>query len=174
VCVHGAPHLVRWRQAVAALARESGLVVVGGGGRRAGATLLLSSLGVDVATVRDLRFEGGTGLHPPGAALSVLRLRGSEFVLAAATFVGNSAERQVQAHELQAAIGRLVPGDPPTVISAEGSDRVGTAAWQVLLENRTAVAGRVFVDGRIGVDEARPLQHAEPAAPSVVVELSLP
>jgi hypothetical protein len=170
VCVHGAPDLVRWRQAVAALARESGLVVVTGGGRPAGATLLLSSLGVDVVAVRDLRFIGGGGLHPPGAALAAMRVRGTDFALVAATLIGNSAERVGQVDELHQALAGLVPGEPPAVISTEGADRPGTAAWQALVENRVAVGDHIFVDGGIDVGDAHPLSAA--GAPTVV-ELSL-
>ncbi|MDT4927127.1 MAG: hypothetical protein QOG01_4840 [Pseudonocardiales bacterium] len=170
VCVHGAADLVRWRQAVAALAREAGLVVVIGGGRQAGATLLLSSLGVDVVAVRDLRFIGGGGLHPPGAALAAMRLRGTDFALVAATLIGNSAERVGQVDELHRALAGLVPGEPPAVISADGADRPGTAAWQALVENRVAVGDRIFVDGGIDVGDAHPLSAA--GSPTVV-ELSL-
>jgi hypothetical protein len=170
VCVHGAPDLVRWRQAVAGLARESGLVVVTGGGREAGATLLLSTLGVDVMAVRTLRFEGVGGLHPPGAALAAMRRLGRGFALAAATLIGNSGERAAQVRQLHAALAGLVPGDLPAVISAEGSDRAGTAAWQALVENRIAVGDQVFVDGGVDVGDARSLDG--PGAPAVV-ELSV-
>jgi endonuclease/exonuclease/phosphatase family metal-dependent hydrolase len=171
VGVHGAADLVRWRQAVAALARESGLVVVTGGGRQSGAALLMSSLRVDVLAVRSVRFAGGSGLHPPGAALAALRLLGSDFVLAAATLAGNSADRLGQAGQLHAALAGLVPARPPAVVGVEGADRPGTAAWQALVENRVALVDRVFVDDRIGVGVVRPLDA--PGGPTVV-ELSLP
>jgi hypothetical protein len=41
-CVHGSPHLLRWRSISAAIARRAGLVVVTGG-RTAGANLVLST-----------------------------------------------------------------------------------------------------------------------------------
>lgn len=171
VSVHAAPHLVRWRQAVGAIARRSGLVVVSGGGRQAGSVLLLSSLGVDAGATRDLRFAGSGGVRPPGATMAQLQWRGHGFVLAGATLVGNSAERLAQARELQGAVDSVTPADLPAVVSAEGADRPGTAAWQAVVENRVAVAGRVFVDGRIRVAETRELDGPPFIAP-VVVELS--
>lgn len=155
-CVHGGPHLLRWRSISAALGRRAGLVVVTGG-RTAGANLLLSTLAVDVDKVEDVLLTGGTRLTRPGAALAALRRQDSEFRLVSATLIGNAAERLAQAGELQSAIERLVPGDPPTIISAEGSDRPGTAAWQALVANRVGVAGRLFVDGRISVTDAAEL-----------------
>jgi hypothetical protein len=152
-CVHGGPHLLRWRSISASVGRRAGLVIVTGG-RTAGANLLLSTLSVDVVATQDVLLTGGTRLNPAGAALAALRLRGEQFVLVAVTLVGNSAERLAQVAELQTAIDRLVPGERPAVISAEGADRPGTAAWQALVENRTGVAGKIFVDGRMTVSDA--------------------
>jgi endonuclease/exonuclease/phosphatase family metal-dependent hydrolase len=166
-CLHGGPHLLRWRSISAAIGRRSGLVVVTGG-RTAGANLLLSTLGVDVLAVRDLVLPGRSRLRRPGAAAAVLRLRGAEFVLAAANLDGNAAERLGQARSVQQALDRLVPDLPPAVISAVGADRPGTAAWQSLVENRVGVSGRIFVDGRIDVADA-----AEVPSVGVVVELTL-
>jgi hypothetical protein len=139
-CVHGGPHLLRWRSKSAAIARRAGLVVVTGG-RTAAANQVLSSLSVDVLAVRDVRI---------GA-------RGAEFVVVAATLAGNAAQRTAQARELDGALRTFVPGDPPAIVSAEGADRPGTAAWQVLVEERVAVAARVFVDGRCTLGTATEL-----------------
>lgn len=144
-CVHGGPHLLRWRSISASVGRRAGLVIVTGG-RTAGANLLFSSLSVDVLAVRDVLLTGGGRLNRAGAALAALRFRGAEFVVASATLVGNAAARLVQAGGLQTAIERLTPGDLPAVISAEGCDRPESAAWQALVENRVGVAGQVFVD----------------------------
>lgn len=153
-CVHGSPHLLRWRSISAAIGRRAGLVVVTGG-RAAAANLLLSSLAVDVVGVRDVRLETGTRLAPAGAALAALRLRGTDFVLASATLAGNAVERLAQARALDAEISSLVPGGPPAIIAAEGAERPDTAAWQSLVENRVGVAGRLFVDGRVTVADAQ-------------------
>ncbi len=171
-CVHGGPHMLRWRSISASIGRRSGLVVATGG-RLAGGNLLLTTLGVDVTAVRDLRFTGNGGLLAPGAALAALRLAGVDFVLVGATLAGNAAERVGQARELQDAIERLVPGAPPAIVSAEGSDRPGTAAWQALVESRVGVAGRIFVDGRLTVDHAAEVGGGTRANPTVVVELTL-
>jgi hypothetical protein len=171
-CVHGGPRLLRWRSICAAIGRRSGLVVATGG-RLGGGNLLLTTLGIDVTAVRDFRFTGGSGLLAPGAALAALRLAGADFVLAGASLAGNAAERVAQARELQRAIDGLVPGRPPAIVSAEGSDRPGTAAWQALVESRVGVAGRIFVDGRLGVDQAAEIGGGTRANPTVVVELTL-
>jgi hypothetical protein len=124
----------------------------------------VSTLGVDVDTVQDVVLTGGTRLTRPGAALAALRRKDSSFLVVSATLIGNAAERLAQAGELQSAIERLVPGDPPTIISAEGSDRPGTAAWQSLVENRVGVAGRLFVDGRVSVRDAAALPGKAPGS----------
>lgn len=161
-CVHGGPHLLRWRSISAAVGRRAGLVVVTGG-RTAGANLVLSTLAVDVLAAQDVVLTGGTRLNRPGAALAALRVRGSEFAVVCATLLGNSADRLAQAEELQKVIERLTPHEPPALISAEGSDRPGTAAWQSLVDNRIGVAGRLFVDGRLAVTDAAQLPGPTPA-----------
>ena len=161
-CVHGSPHLLRWRSISAAIARRAGLVVVTGG-RTAGANLVLSTLGVDVVTVCDVRFAGGSALGGPGAALAALRLRGSDFVVAAASLAGNGGERVAQVRELERELAGLVPGEQPAVICAEGAERPEAPAWQALVENRVGVAGQLFVDGRLTVAAATELTGPRPA-----------
>jgi hypothetical protein len=172
VCVHNAPHLGRWRQKAADLARRSGRVVVAAGGRRSGANLLLSTLGLDAVTTGETRLPGGTALTPPGAALARLRSAGREFLLGSATLIGNAAERLGQARELQVAIDRLRPGTPPAILSAIGTDRPGTAAWQALATGRVAVGGRFYVDEKIRVVEAREIGRI-PLRPAVLAVLEL-
>jgi hypothetical protein len=171
-CVHGGPHLLRWRTISAALGRRAGLVVVTGG-RPAGGNLLLSTLAVDVRAVSTVEPAGGTRRARPGAALAALRLRGSDFLLVGATLVGNSAQRLAQAGEVRTAVGRLVPDDPPVIISAEGADRPGTAVWQSLVGNGVGVAEHIFADGRLTVADAVPLPDAPPAAHAVLVTLEV-
>ncbi len=148
-CVHGAPSLARWRSISAALARESGLVVVTGG-RTSGGNLLLSSLGVDVTATRELSFVATHGVRPPGAALAALRLLGCGFLVAAARFGSSS---HVHSAELRDAVAALVPDDPPVVLSIDGVGR-GSGAAQLLGTDLVAVGGGVFVDARIAVDSA--------------------
>src|ERR1700722_15875969 len=73
VCVQEAPRFLRWRSKCAALARESGLVVVTGG-RPAGAMLLLAALQVRVLEVADVLLSRKRGLHQRGVALATLEL----------------------------------------------------------------------------------------------------
>lgn len=169
-CVHGSPSLLRWRSISAALARKAGLVVVGGG-RTGGGNLVLSTLGVDVLGTRDLAFAGQRGVRPPGATLAVLRLRGSDFVVAAARLLGQPSDRLRQARELEAAIAGVVPGTPPAVISVEGVDGPGGPA-ALLAENRIAAGGGVFVDTRIAVEVASVVDGPSSSGP-VLLELAL-
>jgi endonuclease/exonuclease/phosphatase family metal-dependent hydrolase len=173
VCLHNAPHLLRWRSRTGAVARRAGLVVVGAGGRESGANALLSTLGVDSAATRNVRLTTSGGLRPAGAVIGLLRRSGADVVVASTTLVGNAAERLGQARRLQDAIERLVPDSPPVVISVLGADRPGTAAWQCLAENRVAVGGRVFVDERIAVAEAREITGGRPTVPAVLAVLEL-
>lgn len=166
VCVHGGPHLLRWRSISAALARRAGLVVVTGG-RTAGANLLLSTLSVDVLAVRDVRFVAGSPLGLTGAAVAALRARGADFVLVSANLAGNAAQQLEQVRQLQDAVGTLVPGDPPVVLSVAGADPPGSPAWQSLVERGQAVADRLVVDGRIVAGQA--IEHDR----GIRVDLSL-
>jgi hypothetical protein len=102
-CIHGAPHRLRWRSKCAAIARQAGLVVVTGG-RTAGANLIVSSLGVDVVAVEDVRFGRA------GAALAALSQRGAEFLIACTN---------APAAEVAAALRALVPGDRPAIVCAD-------------------------------------------------------
>ena len=172
VCIHNGPSLGRWRQRVAALARRAGLVVVHPGGRAAGGNVLLSTLGVDSGATTESVFGGRGLLHPPGAALAVMRSGDAEFVLASATLIGNAAERLGQAGELQAVLERFVPGSPPVLLSAIGIDRPGTAAWQALADGRVPVGARFFADGRIGVGEVE-VSGGPGRATSVLAELTV-
>lgn len=171
VCVHNGPHLGRWRNKTAALARRSGRVVVAAGGRRSGANTLLSTLALDSGLTREARFTATGGTRPPGAALAVLRAGGQDLLLVSATLIGNAAERLDQARELRSTVEGLVPGNPPAIVSAVGSDRPGTAAWLSLAENRVAVAGRFFVDERIDVHSGQEV-GGTPGAPAVLAVLS--
>lgn len=173
VCVHGSPAGPRWRSACAALARGCGLVVVSGG-RLAGGNLIMSTLAVDSRFTRDLRFGGKRGWLAPGATIAALRVARADFVVAVGRLVGNAAERLGQSGELQGAVGVLVPGNPPAVLSVDGADRPGTSSWEALTGNRVAVAGGIFVDGRIDIDVAEELDRDARLFPPVRLELSLP
>ncbi len=168
-CVHGGPHLLRWRSIAAALGRRSGLVVVTGG-RPAGANLVLSTLAVDVVATHDLAFGGGSVRVPAGAALAVLRLRGTRFVVAAATLVGAAAQRVRQAQLLAGDLAELGAGETPTLLSVRGAV-AGGAASEVLTRDRVAVADQIFGAGALGVTRSRELDgYAAAPVPPVVIE----
>ncbi|SHG59782.1 hypothetical protein SAMN05443575_2346 [Jatrophihabitans endophyticus] len=153
-CVHGAPSLLRWRSACAAIAREAGLVVVAGG-RTAGGALLLSTLGVDVEVARELGFAPRRrfrGPRPPGAAIAAMRVGGRPFVVAAARLHGDPADRQRQGDELQQALAELGDGRPALVSVADPRpDRPASAA---LAAGRVPLPGGLLVDERIAVVDA--------------------
>ena len=170
-CVHHGPRLLRWRSICAALGRRSGLVVVTGG-RVAGANLVLSTLGVDVVATHDLSSDAGSVRHPAGAALAALRLRDTRFVLVSATLAGDAPARANQAAAICAAAGSLVAADVPTVLCVDGVLTPDTAAWQALAHDRVAVAGRVFVDRRLGAAQSEDLAGAtDGPEPPVVVRI---
>lgn len=172
VCVHNAPHLGRWRNKVGSLARRTGRVVVSAGGRRGGANVLFATLAVDSRVIDVHRFSGTGGTNPAGVALAELRTDGVDLVVAAAMLQGNAGQRVAQAGELHGAIDRLVPGRPPAIVSALGTDQPGTATYQALADRRVAVSTRLFVDERIDVVEAKEVGGPPPATGVLaVVEL---
>lgn len=197
VCVQEAPRFLRWRSKCAALARSSGLVVVGGG-RPAGANLIMSSLGVDVLRTVDVLFSKEPGLHQRGAALAVLRLRGSEFAVLGTHLDIRGEARLRHIVELNSAISRYLPPDKPVVVAGDMNDRPGSPTWLALTEQRLdafAAAGvgsaftstatdphqtidGIFVDPRITVASARVLDGSDVLAASdhrpVLAELDLP
>ncbi len=160
VCVHGAPSLLRWRSKSGAVARRSGLVVVGGG-RTGGGNLLLSDLGVDVEGTQDLVFGGGRGARPSGATLARLAVAGSRFTLAGVRLSGAAADQARQLTELDEALTHLAPALAPLVVCVQDA---GPGAAVTLNHGRTVPAAGVFVDAAI----------AASPADGGVVELTLP
>jgi endonuclease/exonuclease/phosphatase family metal-dependent hydrolase len=197
VCVQEAPRFLRWRSTCAALARTSGLVVVGGG-RPAGANLIMSTLSVDVDAVHDVAFSPDPGLHQRGAAIAVLRFGGATFAVAGTHLDLKPEPRLRHVGELDAAIGRLVPSGVPTVVAADVNDHPGSAAWTALTASRldafatagvgsafTSTATRphqtidgVFVDRAITVRSAQVVDGPDVLVASdhrpMIVELELP
>jgi endonuclease/exonuclease/phosphatase family metal-dependent hydrolase len=135
VTVQEAPRFFRWRSKAAALARRSGLVVVGGG-RPAAANLLLSSLSVEVESMRDVLFSKDVGRHQRGAALAVLRLGGARIAVAGTHLDLAEAPRLRHIAELEGALVGLVPRSVPTVVAGDVNDRPGSPAWNLLTERR--------------------------------------
>jgi endonuclease/exonuclease/phosphatase family metal-dependent hydrolase len=135
VAIQEAPRFLRWRSKCAALARRSGLVIVGGG-RPAAANLLLSSLAVDVESTRDVLFSKDFGLHQRGAALAVLRLDGVRFAVAGTHLDLIEAPRLRHLDELDGALTGFVPDGVPVIVAADVNDQPGSSTWQRLTEHR--------------------------------------
>jgi endonuclease/exonuclease/phosphatase family metal-dependent hydrolase len=199
VCLQEGPRFLRWRSRCAALARTSGLVVVGGG-RPAAANLIMSSLAVDVVSTADEMFTKDLGLHVRGTAIAVFRLRGSTFAVAATHLDTRLEPRLRHVAELHAAIARNVSEDIPVIVAGDINDRPGSAPWRALTEQRAdtfAAAGLtgaaaftstaknphqtidgIFADPRIAVRSARVLDQPDVRVASdhrpVLVELDLP
>jgi endonuclease/exonuclease/phosphatase family metal-dependent hydrolase len=136
VCVQEAPRLLRWRSTCAALARTSGLVVVGGG-RPAGANLIMSTLSVDVTKAVDVLFSKDPGLHQRGTAIAVLRLQGVTFAVAGTHLDLRAEPRLRHIGELETAIANNVPDGVPVIIAADVNDQPGSASWTALVNGRT-------------------------------------
>ncbi|WP_375485415.1 hypothetical protein [uncultured Jatrophihabitans sp.] len=160
VCLHGAPSLLRWRSVSAALARRSGLVVIGGG-RTGGGNLLLGNLGVDENAVAEVTFDGHRGPRPPGAALAGLARLGSPFVLVGARMSGDGPAQRRQLDQIEKRMVELDPAGPPAVICVDGA---GPGVAVALQDGRFSAVPGVFVDARITVGATR----------EGVVELTLP
>lgn len=180
VCVQEVPRFLRWRSACAALARRSGLVVVGGG-RPAGANLLMSGLAVTVEAVHDVAFTSDPRLHRRGTALAVLALSGQRFALAGTHLDLADEPRRRHVGELHAALDRFVPAGVPAIVAADVNEQPGLPAWAALArrgrdafaevgtgDGSTYSATRptrridgVFVDPPLRVESARVLDGAD-------------
>ena len=143
VVVQEAPRFLRWRSKCAALARMSGLVVVGGG-RPAGANLIMSTLGVDAVAVSDHAFSRDPQLHQRGCAVAVLRYGGTQFAVVGTHLDTVPEPRLRHAGELEETIASAVPAGTPAVVCADVNDHPGSPTWQALTRERAdawAVAG---------------------------------
>lgn len=138
VAIQEAPRFLRWRAKCAALARRSGLVVVGGG-RPAAANLLLSSLAVEVESARDVLFSKDFGLHQRGAALAVLRLNGARFAVAGTHLDLVEEPRLRHIDELDGALTGYLPPGVPVIVAGDVNDRPGSPTWQRLTARRVDV-----------------------------------
>ena len=130
VCIQEAPRLFRWRAKCAALARESGLVVVTGG-RPAGAMLLLAALRVRVETSRDLLLSKTPGLHQRGLAVAVVAVPGLRVTVAAMHLGLDAAERRRHVDEVLAELARF---DAPVILAGDVNEEPTEPAWRVLAD----------------------------------------
>jgi endonuclease/exonuclease/phosphatase family metal-dependent hydrolase len=137
VCIQEAPRFLRWRSTCAALARRSGLVIVGGG-RPAAANLLMSSLSVDVHRVQDVLLSKARKLHQRGVAMAELSLSGNRFVIAGTHLDLEQPARLRHVDELHGVLGDFA-GSVPSIIAGDINDLPGTEVWSRLDAQRPDV-----------------------------------
>ncbi len=128
VCIQEAPRFLRWRSKCAALARESGLVVITGG-RPAGAMLLLAAVRVRVRETRDVLLSKSPGLHQRGLAIAVVEVGGTPYTVASMHLGLDAAERRRHADEV---LDRLAGYTAPLVLAGDVNEEPGAPAWSML------------------------------------------
>jgi len=128
-CIQEAPRFFRWRSKCAGLARRAGMVLVTGG-RDAGANLVLSTLGVDVVSTRDVLLSRNRGSPPawgrdgsaPAGRRRVRRGR-------------HASGRRVQVHqigELHRALDAFAPPGRPAIVAGDINASPTMPGWQEL------------------------------------------
>lgn len=108
VLLQETPRMLRWRSKLAALARESELVVVTGG-RTAGAVGLLAGLRARVVFASDVMLPKRPGLHHRGVALAVLEFGGVRLAVASTHLSLDPEERAAQAPQVLALLDNVGP-----------------------------------------------------------------
>ena len=131
VCVQEAPRFLRWRSRCAALARHSGLVIVGGG-RPAGSNLLMSTLAVTVESTADVLLSKDPRLHQRGTAIASLRLGTARFAVAGIHLDLRAGPRLRHVREIHDAIDARIDDEVPSVIAGDVNDRPGSLVWTAL------------------------------------------
>jgi endonuclease/exonuclease/phosphatase family metal-dependent hydrolase len=133
--VQEAPRFLRAQSKLAALARESGLVVAAGG-RPAAGVALLTTLRMDVTASEDHLLAKSSGLHQRGIALAEMKLGDFQFLATAVHLGLRSEERLRHASEINKIINRRAL---PAVIAGDFNERSDGGAWQALMDTRRDV-----------------------------------
>lgn len=128
VCIQEAPRFLRWRSKCAALARESGLVVVTGG-RPAGAMLVLSSLRARPISTHDVKLSKKRGLHQRGVALATFEIGGSPVTVGSIHLDLDAAERRRHVEEI---FQYTAASEVPVVLAGDVNEEPDGAAWTAL------------------------------------------
>lgn len=131
VCIQEAPRFLRWRSRCAALARHSGLVIVGGG-RPAGSNLVMSTLAVTVESTADVLLSKDPRLHQRGTAIASLRLGTARFAVAGIHLDLRAGPRLRHVREVHDAIGARIEDDVPRVVAGDVNDSPGSLVWTAL------------------------------------------
>ncbi|MEP6463356.1 MAG: endonuclease/exonuclease/phosphatase family protein [Frankiaceae bacterium] len=137
VCVQEAPRFLRWRSKCAALARESGLVVVTGG-RPAGAMLLLAALRVRIRATKDVKLRKHFRLHQRGLAIAEIEVGGIAYAVASMHLSLDDTERLAQADEVFA---KLADQTAPLILAGDVNETPAGPAWARLGDRLTDGGG---------------------------------
>lgn len=131
--VQEAPRFLRAQSKLAALARETGLVVAAGG-RPAAGVAILTTLRVDVGTPASSLLEKTPGYHQRGLAMAAVTVGGVGFTAASCHLGLDQAERLRHISEIAGLVG---PG--LSVIAGDFNERSTGPAWQALAAGRQDV-----------------------------------
>ena len=133
--VQEAPRFLRAQSKLAALARESGLVVAAGG-RTAAGVALLTTMRTEVSASQSHLLAKTPGLHQRGLAMADLTLGAAQFVAASIHLGLDAAERVRHASVIEAFIDTR---PLPAVIAGDFNERSDGSAWQKLAQGRRDV-----------------------------------
>lgn len=126
--VQEAPRFLRAQSKLAALARESGMVVAAGGKPAAGVALL-TTLRVDVDAAASVLLPRTRGLHQRGLAVARLTVAGGSFTAASLHLGLDADERRRHADEI---LRFLTGRDQPWVVAGDFNEKADAPAWRVL------------------------------------------
>jgi endonuclease/exonuclease/phosphatase family metal-dependent hydrolase len=129
VCLQEAPRFFRWRSKVAALARESELLVAGGG-RACGANVVFTNLRVQVRDVLETRLPTHVTRHQRGLVLAVLEIGGEQVLVGGTHLSLDGAERVRQAEEAARRLAAMGIGH--AVLCGDLNDVPDGPTWQAL------------------------------------------
>jgi endonuclease/exonuclease/phosphatase family metal-dependent hydrolase len=157
VCIQEAPRFLRWRSKCAALARESGLVVVTGG-RPAAATLLLAALRVRVVDIADVLLSAKRGLHQRGLALATLEVGGSQFSLGSIHLDLDAGERLKHVDEI---VQRTSRCSAPVILAGDINEEPNGPAWRDLAARYSDAYAVAPTGGEHTYSAARPVRRID-------------
>lgn len=126
--VQEAPRFFRAQSKLAAVARESGMVVAAGGKPAAGVALL-TTLRVDVDAASSVLLPRTKGLHQRGLAVARLAVAGRTFTAASLHLGLDADERRRHADEILRILGGR---DQPWVVAGDFNEKADAPAWHAL------------------------------------------